>query len=195
MAESTVVVDPQNPSTVDEPKTPVVLQEGEVAIKKEDFEDLTHKAEVSSQNFERLKKSNERIDDLEAEIAVLKSGSGEYKDERVGDLQAEIAEIKAKQQKVEVQEAFPQLKEIWSDFEKFREDPENAGMNMRTAAKAFVAEKDLTPNRRPGLEKPTGGDRAPITTGGMSSEEAKRLRETDYRKYSEMLRKGQIKVS
>lgn len=196
MASEPEVVVPQKETTVDEPKTPEISADGKVVLSKEELAELKHKAEVSSQNFERLKKEQEKAEALEAEIAVLRSErSSSGDDERVGALLAEVAEIKAKQTKAEVMETYPALKEVWSEFEKFRDDPDNKGMSMKTAAKAFMAEKGITSTQpRRGLEKPTGGDRTPISSG-MTSEEAKRLRETDYKKYSEMVRKGQIKVS
>jgi hypothetical protein len=55
-------------------------------------------------------------------------------------------------------------------------------------------EKGLLEPVRKGLEKPTGGDRTPLSSG-MSTEEVKSLRETDYKKYREMLKKGLIKFS
>lgn len=198
MAEVIEKPDTHTKPAVEEPKTPVVLGEGEVAIKKADLDDLTSRAEVSSQNFERLKKEQERREELEAELQTLKADNNVpsgFEDERVGAIQAELADIKAKQAKTEVIEQFPVLKEVWSDFEAFRADPENKGMGIKAAAKAFMAEKELknTP-RRDGLENPTGGDRTPVASG-MTPDEAKKLRETDYKKYSEMVRKGQIKVA
>jgi hypothetical protein len=69
-------------------------------------------------------------------------------------------------------------------------------MSLKTAAKVFLTEKGLTgETQRKGLEKPTGGDRTPIVSGTMTAEDAKRLRDTDYRKYSDMVRKGQIKIA
>lgn len=167
-----------------------------ITVPKAEFDDLKHRAEVSSQNFERAKKAESRVDELSTEIDRLSEQvPSEFRDERVGTLQAEIAEIRQEQQVTKVQEKYPQLKDVWADFESFRADPENKGMNLNTAAKAFMAEKGLTPGQpRKGLENPTGGDRTPITSG-MTPDEVKNLRETDYKKYAEMLRKGQIKLS
>ena len=99
----------------------------------------------------------------------------------------------SKLSKSEVIESHPELKESWSEFEKFREDEDNKGMNLKTAAKAFLVEKGLLNPQRKGLEKSTGGTKAPQTSG-MTSDEVKKLRETDFKKYRDMLIKGQIKV-
>lgn len=178
---------------------PVVVpktNEETVALPKEEHAELTRKAEVSSQNFERLQKEKEKTAELEAEIARLKGESvpSSFDDDKVKELESDVAAIKARQAKADVLEAHPQLKDLWSDFESFRDNPDNKGMNLKTAAKAFLAEKGLIDAPRPGLERPTGGDRTPLSSG-MSSEDAKKLRETDYKKYSEMVRKGQIKVT
>ena len=87
---------------------------------------------------------------------------------------------------------YPQLEESWDDFDKYREDPENKGMKLETAAKAFLVDKGLLETKRKGLEKVTGGNKAPQTSG-MSVEDIENLRKTDGKKYREMVKKGQIK--
>lgn len=139
---------------------------------------------------ERRRLAEVKVQELEDSIASVSAD-----DEGIDSLKIELAEVKRKQQRSEVLESYPQMKEVWSDFEEFRTDPENKGMNMRTAAKAFLAEKGLLENSvaRPGLERQTGGQRVPLSTG-MSADDIKNLRENNYRKYLDMLRKGQIKV-
>ena len=131
---------------------------------------------------------------LELEDVIASSVSSGTEGEDIAALKVELAEIKRKQQRSEVLETYPELKDKWADFEEFRSDPENKGMAMRTAAKAFVVEKGLSGSPRPGLEKPTGGQRVPLTSG-ISVEDVKTLRETNYKKYLELLKKGQIKFS
>jgi hypothetical protein len=196
MAESSVVAPPQNPGDVNNPAPGA--DPTKVVLSKEEHADLERRASQSSQNYERLKDAEQKIEELKQDITTLQETqvpSG-FQDERVGALANDVAEMKRRDAEREVKEKFPQLAEVWSDFETFRADPENKGMNLKTAAKAFLAEKGLTAPAQPrkGLENPTGGDRQP-TSSGMTSEEIKRLRETDYKKYAEMLRKGQIKMS
>lgn len=190
----------ENPAEVVPPQTPAPVttpQVGEVvSVPKEELDDLRHRAEVSSQNFERLKKEQERSAELEASIAELQAQpvlSGQN-DEAISKLSTELADIKAKQARSEVLEAHPQLKEVWDDFEKFRADEDNKGMNLKTAAKAFLVEKGLLDKPRQGLERPTGGDRTPVSSG-MSVEDVKKLRENDYKKYRELVKKGIIQIS
>jgi len=183
-------LEPQNPP---EGSTPTVeTVEEVVTLSKKELDDLTHKAEVSSQNFERAKKAELKLEELESLPIEVSSESGE--DEGLSSLRAEIADVKSKLQRSEVIESYPKIKELWSDFEEFRSDSDNKGMNMRTAAKAFLVEKGLLEPQRKGLEKPTGGPRTPISTG-MSVEDIKHLRETNFKQYEEMLKKGQIKFN
>lgn len=184
-------VPPQNPAQGTPPQGAEV-----VTIPKAELDDLRHRADVSSQNFERLKKEQDRVIELEgqiAELAVRRDPSG-IDDEAIGKLQADLAAVKAAQARSEVQETFPQLKEVWSDFEKFRADEDNKGMSLKTAAKAFLTEKGLLDPKRPGLERPTGGDRTPVSAG-MSVEDIKNLRVNNYKKYRELVKNGVIKVS
>lgn len=193
MATEPEVVVPQKKQPEGEPIKPTVVDG--ITVPKEEYDDLKRRAEASSQNFERLKKEQERTVELETELAELKvQVPSDFRDDRVDALSNELAEIRARQERADVIEQNPVLKGEWSEFEKFRADPENKGMSLKTAAKAFLVEKGLAGAPRKGLEQPTGGDRQPIQSG-MTPEEAKRLRETDYKKYSEMVRKGQIKVS
>lgn len=168
-----------------------VVEEETVTLSKAELEDLKHKATVSSQNYARLKKLEEENKTLKSlETPVL----SELEDDRYSQLESEVSEMKTKLSKSEVTEAYPAIKELWSDFETYLADPENAGMPMKTAARVFLSEKGVLKPKRLGLEHPTGGSKAPLSTG-MSTEDVKRLRETDFKKYTTMLKKGQLKFS
>lgn len=165
-----------------------------VTIPKKDFDDLSHRAGVSSQNFERLKKAE---DDL-AEARRLQSASNPSTPDpvlagKVQTLESEVSTLTEKLTKADVVKTYPQLDLIWADLETYRQDPANKGMSLATAAKAFMTEKGLLDPQREGIERPTGGPRVPPQSG-MTNEQVKHLRETDYRKYSEMLQAGQIKI-
>ncbi len=170
----------------------VVLPEV-VSISQAELDDLKHRAEVSSQNFERLKKAEQDAEELRAQLAG-NSTPVEYEDEVVSKLKNEVSDIKGKLAKSEVLESYPQIKELWNEFETFRNAPDNKGMHLKTAAKSFIVEKGLLEPQRIGLEKPTGGGHAPISSG-MTSEEVKKLRETNYKEYLRLLKNGDIKIS
>lgn len=91
-----------------------------------------------------------------------------------------------------IESQFPAVRDKSAEFEQYR--TENPGMGIETAAKAFLVEKDLfTAPARKGLEKQLGGGRTPPKEG-MSIEDVSDLRNNNYRKYSQMVREGKIKV-
>lgn len=160
-----------------------------ITLSKAELEDLKHKADVSSQNFARLKKAEEENETLKSQL----SNNVPSDNFDMGMMQSELSDIKGKLAKQEVLELYPKLKEVWGDFESYCTEPENKGMSLTTSAKAFLVEKGLLEQKRKGLEKPTGGPRQPIPSG-MTAEDVKTLRETNWKKYQEMLMKGQIKM-
>ena len=102
--------------------------------------------------------------------------------------------IKSLEDKIELQELqtkFPELKTLTSEFNEFRKEyPRHKGENV---AKLFLSEKGILEPIRKGLEKPTGGTRT-TPSPEMTADDVKRLRETDFRKYTDLLKKGLIKV-
>lgn len=165
---------------------PQKIQEEEVqtiTLTQQELDDLKHKAEVSSQNFERAKKAEAALKALESNTNNEVSNDNELK--------GEIKSIKDKLAKQEVLEVHPELKDKWTELEQFRQLEDNKGMNLKTAAKAFMVENGLLESRRDGLESKTGGDRQPIKTG-MTVEEAEELRKNNHRAYQDALIKGLI---
>lgn len=121
------------------------------------------------------------------------SDEGKIIDSKVKNLFEEVSSLKGKLAKQEILEAHPELKDVWQDLEDFRQNPDNKGMNLKTAAKAFMIEKGMLEPKRKGLEDPSGGSRTPMSSG-MSAEDVKRLRETDPRKYRDLIKKDLIKI-
>ena len=114
--------------------------------------------------------------------------------ERTKALEAELAEIKKENAKKDLLVSNPVIKEHLAEFEEYLLDPDNKGMNLKTAAKAFMVDKGLLETKRTGLEKPTGSDRQPSTIGKMTAADARRLRETNFKKYQEMVINDQIQI-
>lgn len=149
-----------------------------------------------------LQEERQKRKDLELELEVLKnapassdvfSEEGKALQKLIRDSDAKIEALTLDNQKKEVLITHPILTEKWEDFEKFRSDPENQGMSLKTAAKAFLVENGLLDQRRKGLEQPTGGERQPTSTK-MSPEDIKILRETNFKEYTKLLEKGLIEV-
>lgn len=166
-------------------------------LTQEEIDDLKHKAEVSSQNFERAKKAElalkerEKERELELERLTNQSTLSEAFSDEGKLLEKEIRQLKEDLHKREVLDANPILKDKWKEFEEFRADPDNKGMNLRTAAKAFLTENGLLEVKRQGLEQKTGGEKTPVRMG-MTPEEAEKLRVENFRLYQEKLLKGEI---
>lgn len=152
---------------------------------------------------EKRRLDNERMKLLEEEIEQLKSSAvseaeafsdeGKALESKIFKVSSEISELKEKLAKSELIASNPIFKDKWNEFEEFYSLAENKGMNLKTAAKAFLIENGLVEAPRKGLEKTTGGPRTPISSG-MTAEEVKNLRETNYRKYQEMVKNGQIVI-
>lgn len=87
---------------------------------------------------------------------------------------------------------FPELSEQTEEFKEFCSQYPK-GVDMETLAKSFLFDKRPAEEKlRKGLEKPSGGTKVPISDG-WKSEDVARLRETDEKKYLELVRKGIIK--
>lgn len=121
------------------------------------------------------------------------SDEGRALKKEISSLATKITEMQGEITKKDLFIAHPVLKDKWSEFEEFRNDPENEGMPLKTAAKAFLVENGMIGTQRKGLEKPTGGTRTPPTSG-MTAEDVRTLRETNFKRYTEMLEKGQLKM-
>src|SRR3990167_1286136 len=152
---------------------------------------------------EKRRLAEEKAKLVEEELNTIKSSvpseseawsdEGKVLESKIRSLTSELSEVKGELTKKDILIANPMLKDMWEEFETFRDDSENKGMNMRTAAKAFLTEKGLLEPKRQGLEKPTGGPKQTPSYGTMTADEAKDLREKNPRKYREMIVKDQIK--
>lgn len=162
------------------------------SISKKELEELRHRAEVSSQNYERAKKAEEELKKLKENLQDTEVLS-EVDDEEVSKLRDDLNSIKAELDKANLLKVNPEMEGVWDKFEEFRANPDNKGMNISTAAKAFMVETGLSAPQRKGLEKTTGGDRIPISQG-LSHEDAEKLRKSDYKKYVDMIKKGQLRI-
>ena len=188
---STVVAPTINEPTVVEP---VVVtppsQEPEVpkGIPYDQYHKLLNEKKALEKEVESLKTTTLPTDD------EIMSDEGRLLKKQLDSVKSEMGELKQENAKKDVMIAHPELKDKWSEFEEFRSQEDNKGMNMRTAAKAFLIEKDMVEPKRVGLEKQTGGPRTPAPIG-MTQEQIAELRNTNYKKYKELLMNDQIKMA
>ena len=145
------------------------------------------KRKLVEEELETLKSSNLSDEEVVSDEGRILAG-------KIKTLETSLDELRSESAKKDVLIANPILKEKWNEFEEFRSDPENKGMNLRTAAKAFLVENGLIDVPRKGLEKPTGGTKVPLPSGTMTAQEAENLMKNDFKKYQELIRKGQLKI-
>src|SRR3990167_7673120 len=69
------------------------------------------KAEVSSQNYERAKKAENRLKEIEPLVVELPPEEDED-----GRIKSELSDVKQKLQRMEVIEAYPPIHEVWEVF-------------------------------------------------------------------------------
>lgn len=123
------------------------------------------------------------------------SDEGRYLKNEIDSLTQRLAAKERAEQLANVQSTYPALKDKAAEFQSFLSNPEYSSMNIATAAKVFLVENDLlsSPQPRKGLESDTGGGRV-VPTQGMTADDITNLRNTDFRKYSKMVREGKIKL-
>jgi hypothetical protein len=175
-------------------------EEAPKAYTLEEIEDIKKRAEVSSQNFERLKKAEEEKARLIAENETLKAQSGyTFQDDtdvlaKVAKLEETILKAEIERKLTEVFEKYPVLADKKVEFDSYRTQfPTD---NFDTVAKLFLAEYDLLPApKRKGLEKPGGGQRTIPESGKMTSDDAKKLRQNNPRQYMKMVKEGKIQIA
>jgi hypothetical protein len=190
--EQPIVVNP-NPDEI-QPQGTVTPEGGTPAPapgSKTDSELLLKSLQEEREKRRLLEEENLQLKSSAVSDQEAFSDEGKLLEKRIKEQDEKLNTLLQESAKKDVQNAHPALKENWEDFESFRADPENKGMNLKTAAKAYMIEKGLLDKPRVGLETTTGGTRQPITQG-MTVEDVKKLREGNYKKYVEMLQKGQI---
>lgn len=122
------------------------------------------------------------------------SEEGKVLKAQIATLEGVIADTNAKMAQRDLEAKFPVLKDKAAEFEAYRADPKNAGMSLETAAKAFLVDNNLleTPPTRKGIERPSGGGRN-ATPQGWTLASIEELRNSNFRKYSQLLKEGAFK--
>uniref|UniRef100_A0A6H1ZYP9 Uncharacterized protein n=1 Tax=viral metagenome TaxID=1070528 RepID=A0A6H1ZYP9_9ZZZZ len=149
-----------------------------------------------------LKEEREKRKKLEEELEILQSSTpseeevytdeGKALEKKISALAEKVNSTKEERELEKVYSQYPILKEKAEEFNEFRQ-ADYPKAKLESVAKLYLAENGLLEPARKGLEKPTGGPRIPLTSG-MTADDVKTLRETNFKKYQDMLLKGQIKV-
>jgi|SRR3990167_2796212 len=144
----------------------------------------------------KVKKLTEELEEKSSALSETEvfSDEGKLLQKQIKGLEETITTLKSDSVKRELQSSNQIFKDKWEEFEEFRTEEENKGMNLKTAAKAFLVEQGMYEPKRKGLEKPTGGPRTPLASG-MTADDVKLLRETNFKKYQELLLAGKLKIN
>jgi hypothetical protein len=190
------VVEPEQPVVTPpvEPGTPVVepvkpIEDKVVPLSALEEERTWRKDwEKKYKDLESTINSHEKPDPVEILV-----GDEALRNE-VKILNQRIASFENKDTRKTLEVTYPQLVDKRTEFDEFLGKEENKGLPISRAATLFLAENGLlgtTPIKRDGLEQPVGGGHIPPVTG-LDKDEIKRIRETQPRKYIQMIREGKI---
>ena len=156
----------------------------------------------SSLLLKSLQEEREKRRILEEKVNILESSQvpsdadvfsdeGKMLKKEIASLNQKITSIEEEKNLEKLYSQYPLLKEKAGEFTEYR-SAEHPRAKLESVAKLFLVENGLLESPvRKGLEKTTGGSRTP-TTIGMTPEEVDTLRKTNFRKYKEMLMKGQL---
>lgn len=107
----------------------------------------------------------------------------------VAPLQQEINLLQEQIALRDLQTQYPILRETAPEFAEFRRS--YPGVKLEAAVKLFMSEKGLSQPPKPGLERPTSGDRTPPKTG-MTLAELDDMRVNDARAYEAYIKNNPI---
>lgn len=121
---------------------------------------------------------------------------------RLGKVEQEFSQMKEEAdwerelsnflEKANILERYPELEGREKEFKEFAKKPTHKGvpLNVLTEAFLFQEKKEILPTKKGSvLERGTGGPKVAPPKKGMTTEELKILRETDYKKYKELITK------
>lgn len=175
----------QQPATPTGSKTPpenlYAALEEERALRKED-----------QRKYRELEDKFNQLHTTDPSETEFVSDEGRILKGQLDNLSAKLSQIEEEKSLDKLFVQYPMLKENADKFKEFRQ-AEHPRAKIESVAKLFLAENGLLEKPRVGLESPTGGGRAPIDEG-MTPEDVANLRKTNFKKYQEMLSKGQIKM-
>ncbi len=134
----------------------------------------------------RLLEEEKKLLEEELESSTLSeedviSEEGKILKKQISTLTEKINSIEEEKDFEKLCNKYPILREKTTEFKEFRSS-EHPKAKLESVAKLYLAENGLLEPVRKGLEKPTGGTRIP-SVFGMTTEDVKRLRTSNYKKY------------
>lgn len=160
--------------------------------------DWKQKASVSSQNFERAKKAEAEKADLqkkleEAQLAQDSFVSDDDTAKKLRELDEKFSKLEEEKRIESIKASYPAIADKMDEFNEYRSAYPSDKLD--SVAKLFMVERDLLGDapKRKGLEKAVGGKRTPPNEN-QTTDDVKRLRETNYREYVKQIKAGKIQV-
>lgn len=159
--------------------------------------EANHLAALQEERKKR-KELSQKVAELEAKLTNQVPGSSEdvYSDEgrllkgEISQLSTELKTLKEEREIARVESQFPQLAGKADELREFATS--YPGVALESVAKLYLSEHGLLTAPKKGLEKPTGGSRTP-TASGMTAEDVAKLRNTNYKKYTELVMSGKLR--
>lgn len=119
------------------------------------------------------------------------SDEGKTLKTHIEKLNGELSSLKDKMELENIVSQHPELKEHSEEFNTYRAG--YPGVSLEKAAKLFLHDKGLIGTERKGLERPSGGSKAP-SPSGFDESDVKRMREENPRRYLKMVTEGKLKA-
>jgi len=202
---------PEQPSSQPEPepykekfkesaKEGILLNE-RVKVRDAQIESLTKQDTPTDEAMRQVYPAWDGLDDFTKGV-LIKQETQEMKQRRMEARQQEIDSRQKLEDEldavVENSEFALKLKGKETDFKRFARNPKNRGIAAETLAKAFLFDaEDESPPAKPtpmkeALPAGSGGPRGDLKPKKISIEEARKIRETDYKRYIELVKTNQI---
>ncbi len=131
--------------------------------------------------------------------ALVKQEAQEMRQRRIEARQQELDDRLTMEEQLESvvdDPKFSKLKGREAEFKRFAMKPANRGINAEVLAQAFLFDAEETtqptPMRTEALPTGSGGPRGDLKPKKISSEEARAIRQTDYKRYMELVKSNQI---
>jgi hypothetical protein len=200
MEETTIDV-PQDPSPAAGPSAPEQIQEPAPVLATEPEQKPKGSQTPPEFLYAALAEERELRKQAEAKLAEITpvlstdevfSDEGKAIKGEVETLKERLEQFEDAQRLKDLQSLYPALKDKTAEFEDYRKDfPRH---KLENVAKLFLTENGLmqVTQERKGLEQPSGGGHRDAVSLDMTADDAKTLRETNYKKYLELLHAGKL---
>lgn len=175
-----------------------ILNAERVKVRDAQLEKLTNTDTPTDDAMRQLYGEWDELNDV-TKKALIKQEAQEMRQRRIESELSELREEKKLKEELEsVIDANPKLSGKESEFKRFAMNPKNKGISADVLAKAFLFDAQGDAPAQPNVQKTevlpqgSGGSREPLKSKKVSIEEASQIRQTDYKRYMELVKSGMI---